>query len=98
MRETVVVGPWDVTVGPLAISGAESSHPAAATIRRANTSPMTLMVKTPIRCLNANPENAALLRTLSVFISEPKLKPRWDLHFEGLEDYRKDPNTTAADQ
>ena len=32
------------------------------------------------------------------FAVRPKLKPRWDLHFEGLEDYRKDPNTTAADQ
>ena len=28
----------------------------------------------------------------------PKPIPRWDVHFEGLEDYRKDPNTTAADQ
>ena len=28
----------------------------------------------------------------------PKPIPRWDVHFEGLEDYRKDPNTTGADQ
>ncbi len=28
----------------------------------------------------------------------PKPIPKWDVHFEGLEDYRKDPNTTAADQ
>ena len=28
----------------------------------------------------------------------PKPIPRWDVHVEGLEDYRKDPNTTAADQ
>ena len=28
----------------------------------------------------------------------PKPIPRWDVHFEGLEDYRKDPNTTAAGQ
>ena len=28
----------------------------------------------------------------------PNPIPKWDVHFEGLEDYRKDPNTTAADQ
>jgi hypothetical protein len=28
----------------------------------------------------------------------PKPILKWDVHFEGLQDYRKDPNTTAADQ
>ena len=31
-------------------------------------------------------------------IPHPKPIPKWDVHFEGLEDYRKDPDTTAADQ
>ena len=52
VRVGVVVGRGDGTVGSLAISGSESSHPTAATIRRTNSPTMMPRVVTPVRCLN----------------------------------------------
>ena len=47
---------------------------------------------------NQRPHQALGYRTPAEVFHGAKPIPRWDVHFEGLEDYRKDLNTTAADQ
>ena len=58
MCVAVIVGLRDETVGSLAILGSESSHPAAATIRRTNSPPMMPRVRTPFRHLNCEARSA----------------------------------------